>query len=129
MSRETIPWREVLEEALADPEIRAAWEQSALARAVANRLIKYRLDNQLTQRQLAERLGMRQSAVARLEDGEHNPSLAMLYRLSRALDIEFNVNITPGLDHPRLLGESLESAQVVERFQTSEGNRVVIAAT
>lgn len=38
---------------------------------------------------------MGQSAVARLESGEHEPTIATLARLSRALGIEFHIGITP----------------------------------
>ncbi|MBV8162296.1 MAG: helix-turn-helix transcriptional regulator, partial [Acidimicrobiia bacterium] len=39
--------------------------------------------------------GMRQPHIARLEAGEHEPSLTTLARLSRALGIEFHIDITP----------------------------------
>ena len=43
----------------------------------------------------ARMLGMRQPHIARLEAGEHEPSLAMLARLARVLDMEFHIDITP----------------------------------
>src|SRR5438067_10349614 len=79
---------EVRVRALQNPELRVRWEETALARAVALRLVRYRAEHGLTQTQLAERLGMRQPAIVRLEDGEHLPSIATLYRLVRGLGIE-----------------------------------------
>jgi transcriptional regulator with XRE-family HTH domain len=38
---------------------------------------------------------MKQPAVARLEAGEHNPSLDTLARLSSALGIDFHIRVTP----------------------------------
>jgi transcriptional regulator with XRE-family HTH domain len=38
---------------------------------------------------------MQQSAVARLEAGTHQPSLATLARLSTVLGIHLNLDITP----------------------------------
>jgi transcriptional regulator with XRE-family HTH domain len=38
---------------------------------------------------------MRQPAIARLEAGEHEPSLAMLARLARGLGTDFSIDITP----------------------------------
>ncbi len=40
-------------------------------------------------------LGMRKPHVARLEAGEHEPSLTTLSRLARVLDMEFRIDITP----------------------------------
>jgi transcriptional regulator with XRE-family HTH domain len=39
--------------------------------------------------------GMHQPAIARLEAGDHEPSLATLSRLARVLGIEFHIDITP----------------------------------
>jgi ribosome-binding protein aMBF1 (putative translation factor) len=80
---------------LVDSEIRRAYERSALAHAVAMRVIRYRIDHGLSQTGLAHLLGMHQPAIARLETGDHEPSLATLSRLARALGIEFHIDITP----------------------------------
>ena len=37
---------------------------------------------------------MRQSAIARLEAGDHNPSVDALIRLSQGLGIDFYIDIT-----------------------------------
>lgn len=50
---------------------------------------------QLSQTALARILGMHQPAVARLEAGDHEPSLATLSRLARKLGVEFHIDITP----------------------------------
>ena len=86
---------EVLAEHLKDPEFRAEWERTQLAHAVALRLIAYRVEHGLTQTDLARRVGLKQPAIARLEAGDHEPSLATLSRLSRGLGIEFHIDITP----------------------------------
>ena len=80
---------------LDDPEYRVEWERTHLAHEVAMRVISYRVKRQLTQTELARMLGMRQPHVARLEAGEHEPSLAMLSRLARVLGLEFHIDITP----------------------------------
>jgi DNA-binding XRE family transcriptional regulator len=86
---------EVLADQLDDPEFHQEWDRSAFARAVANRVIAYRVEHRLSQAQLGKQLGMAQSAVARLEGGDREPSLATLARLARCLDIEFHIDITP----------------------------------
>jgi len=80
---------------LTDPEIRREHDRTALAHAVAMRVIGYRIDHGLSQTELARMLGMHQPAIARLEAGDHEPSLATLSRLARGLGVEFHIDITP----------------------------------
>ena len=80
---------------LNDPECRAEREPTQLAHEVAMRVTAYRVEHQLTQPELARKLGMRQPHVAWLEAGEHEPSLAMLSRLARRLGMAFHIDITP----------------------------------
>jgi transcriptional regulator with XRE-family HTH domain len=88
--------REIREEALQrDPEFRAYWARTALARAVANEVIRYRVEHDLTQSQLARTLGMSQPAVARLEIGEHNPTWDTLNLLAGKLGATFMITISP----------------------------------
>lgn len=86
---------QIAAEDLADPEIRREYERTALAHAVAMRVIGYRIDHGLSQTGLARLLGMHQPAIARLEAGDHEPSLTTLSRLARTLGIEFHIDITP----------------------------------
>ena len=66
---------DLLSEELRDPAFRRDWERLAPARAVANSVIAYRAQRDLTQTALARMLGISQPAVARLEIGEHLPTL------------------------------------------------------
>lgn len=86
---------EVLAEQLKDPEFRQEWDRTAFARAVAQRVIAYRVEHNLSQAELGKQLNMAQSAVARLESGDREPSLSTLTRLARRLGIEFHIDITP----------------------------------
>ncbi len=86
---------EVLAEGLErNPEFRRKWERTTVAREIANMVIRYRIEHNLTQTALARLLGMYQPAIARLELGEHEPSLATLSRLARVLGMEFHIDIT-----------------------------------
>ena len=86
---------QVLAEQLKDPAFREEWERTALARAVATRVVAYRAQAGLSQAALARKLGVSQPLVARLEAGEHEPTLTTLVRLSRCLELEFHIEITP----------------------------------
>jgi ribosome-binding protein aMBF1 (putative translation factor) len=84
-----------LKKRLRNPDFRREWDRTALARAVALRLVEYRADYGLSQTALARKLQMQQPAIARLEAGDHNPSVDTLVRLSQGLGIDFHIDITP----------------------------------
>ncbi len=54
-------------------------------------LIEARIAAGLTQKELAQRMGTTQSAIARLEAGERTPTLDTLQRLAKALGISFTI--------------------------------------
>ena len=78
-----------------DPAFRAEWERTAVARWLAVEVAHYRAQHELSQRQLAELLGVHQSNVARMETGEHNPSVERLIRVASGLGIELMIDIRP----------------------------------
>jgi DNA-binding XRE family transcriptional regulator len=87
--------RDVVAEDIKDPAFRAEWDKTRFAHEVALKVIEYRVEHKVTQTELARQLGMRQPHIARLEAGDHEPSLTTLRRLSQALGIEFHIDITP----------------------------------
>ncbi len=117
---------EVLAEDLKDSAFRAEWERTALARAIANQVIAYRANHNLSQSQLAARLGMRQPQVARLEAAEHNPSIETLIRLAGVLDIEFAIDIRPAARPTRLVNKRAQTTAALS--VTSVGTTEVLVA-
>jgi len=91
----------------ADPDFAAEWNRLALARTVAGRLIGYRADHGLSQRQLAHRLGTSTSRVVELESGEINPVLETLTKIAAATGIEFAIDIAPANRDPRLVNQTV----------------------
>jgi ribosome-binding protein aMBF1 (putative translation factor) len=57
------------------------------------RLIEKRIKEGLTQKQLAKKLGTKQSAISRFESGNGNPTLLFLRNLATALDTELKVGL------------------------------------
>lgn len=116
-------FEEVLDRQLQDPELRAYWERTALARAVANAVIAYRSAHALSQRALAEQLGWKPSQVARLEMGEHHPSMETLAHLATRLGLRFAMEIGPAGRSTRR-----RQSETVEDITTLEGNRILVRA-
>ena len=79
-----------------DPEYRREHDRLKLANDVAVRVLAYRTELGISQAHLARKLGMRQPNIARLESGEHEPSLSTLMRLSLVLGLDFSIEITGG---------------------------------
>jgi DNA-binding XRE family transcriptional regulator len=103
---------EVVAEAMAaDPAFAAEWQRLALAREVAAELIRYRSDNGLNQRQLAELLGVRQPRIADLESGERNPRMETLIEISRKTGLEFAIDIAPAEQPPRLVTKRMRDSR------------------
>ncbi|MGI9002758.1 MAG: helix-turn-helix domain-containing protein [Pseudonocardia sp.] len=92
---------EIHERDLADPAYRAEHERTRFANDVAIRVLRYRTEHGLSQTTFGRLVGMRQPHVARLEGGEHEPSLSTLVRLSAALEVDFTVDINPAGVHLR----------------------------
>jgi ribosome-binding protein aMBF1 (putative translation factor) len=119
--------KDVLTRHLEDPKFRAEWERSALARAVAVAVVGYRTKHRITQTQLAKRLGVRQPHIARLELGEHTPSIEMLQRLSRALGLRFIVEVAPDRRGARKSALTFPPGVEVVEEVVSAGSRVRVA--
>jgi DNA-binding XRE family transcriptional regulator len=93
----------VVEEQLADPTFKAEWQRLAPAREFAATLLRYRAEHKLSQRALAERLGVSQPRVVKLESGEHNPEVDSIINAVRQLGIEFVLDVAPTGRKPALV--------------------------
>lgn len=70
-----------------DPDLAAAVEAERFSANVGAEILEARLQAGLTQKQLADRVGMHQSAIARLEDADYDGhSLKTLERIACALE-------------------------------------------
>lgn len=78
-----------------DPEFRKEYERADEEYALIEALIRARSEANLTQAELARRLGTTQSAVARLEGGRVSPSFATLRRYAEATGTRLTVGFVP----------------------------------
>jgi transcriptional regulator with XRE-family HTH domain len=62
---------------------------------VARQVIALRLQRGLTQKELAERIGTKQSGISRLESMDQLPSLSFLKRVAEALDAQLQIQLVP----------------------------------
>ncbi|MEK7463894.1 MAG: helix-turn-helix transcriptional regulator [Patescibacteria group bacterium] len=83
--------KEFMEEFLKDPENKKTYDSLELEFKIYNALVKARIEKKLTQRQLAQKLGIAQSALARFESGRTNPTLSFLQKVTSGLGLKLTV--------------------------------------
>ncbi len=79
-------WKKLEKELLKDPAVKAEVSKLAVEYEIARQIIKFRLSKKLTQAELAERAGLKQAYIARLESGNVNPTVESLNKVAVALD-------------------------------------------
>lgn len=89
----TKPWRSSIHRRMAgDPELQAMVEQELRAMEITQDLVRIRENQKLTQHEIAEKMGVSQPLVARLERGEApNVKLGTLVRYAAAANTSVEV--------------------------------------
>ena len=88
-------FKDFLAEQLEDPEIRAEWDALQPEFAIVQAMIDARKKSGLTQKQLADKTGIAQSDISKLETGNANPSLQTLQRLASGMGIVLRIEFLP----------------------------------
>lgn len=89
-------WNQVRNKLLSDPETSKEYQELRPQYEVISQFIKIRDEQGITQQELAERTGLRQSNISRFESGNYNPSLEFLVRIARGLGMELHIELRPG---------------------------------
>ena len=79
------PAQEARRQRARNSEYQAEAARLAPYEALARLVIKHRLERNLTQKELADRMGTSHSAISRIESGQHPASLQTMKRLAEAL--------------------------------------------
>ena len=85
--------KKYIEKQLENSEFAAEWERQRPEREYIKAIIAARLEQNLTQKELSERTGIRQSNISRIENGNSSPTVATLQQIAdgmgKTLHIEF----------------------------------------
>ena len=87
--------KEFKREQLENPEFRKEYESIQPEMDVIRALIDARTSKQLTQKQLAEKTGIHQADISKLENGTRNPSINLLKRLADGMDMVLKIEFVP----------------------------------
>lgn len=78
-------FKKYLSEQLKDPDFAAEWARQAPEREYIKAIIAARMESNLTQKELAQRTGIRQSNTSRIENGNSSPTIATLQQIARGM--------------------------------------------
>lgn len=90
-----VSWKEVEKELLEDPEVAKECANLEAEYQIIRQLITLRKEKKLTQKELAELIGDKQSNISRLESGNYNPTLAKLKKIAGCLNGRLEIRFVP----------------------------------
>ncbi len=86
---------EYLDEQLQNDEFKKEWEDSQPEMDVIRAMVDARISQNLSQKELAERTGINQADISKLENGTRNPSLKLLKRLADGMGMTLKLEFVP----------------------------------
>jgi len=81
-------------ELLKDPKVKAEYDRLGPQYDLIRQILDARIKKKISQKQLAEKIGTKQSAIARFEGGNINPSLSFIQKLASALKTPIKLTIS-----------------------------------
>lgn len=84
-----------LAEQLQDKEFRMEYDNLQPEFDVIRAIAYARESKKLTQKQLAQRSGINQADISKLENGTRNPSINLLKRLAEGMDMNLKIEFIP----------------------------------
>lgn len=88
-------FREYLNEQLKDPEFQREYDALEPEYQLINAILDARKSRNMTQKQLAERTGLSQGDISKLENGNTNPTIKLLHRIAEGLGMTLHFEFVP----------------------------------
>lgn len=85
-------FREISDKWMKDPAYKKAYDELDLEFSIISAVIDARIKKGLTQKKLAEKMGTKQSSIARFESGNYNPTLAFVQKLLNVIGVKIKVS-------------------------------------
>lgn len=87
--------KDMLDDQLMDEEFKAEYEAIQPEMDVMRALVDARISQNMTQKELAERTGINQADISKLENGTRNPSVSLLKRLAKGMGMTLRIEFVP----------------------------------
>jgi len=71
-----------------DAELKTEYDNLGLKYDLINKLIKFRKENDLTQKDFAKMVGLKQQAISRFEKGEIDPRLSFIKKIINGMNLK-----------------------------------------
>ncbi len=78
-----------------DPEFAKAYAEVEPEMNLIRAMVDARLRQHLTQKELAQKTGIAQTEISKIENGSRNPSIKILQRLAEGMDMMLKVTFEP----------------------------------
>ena len=88
-------FKEYKTQLLNNPEIREEYDRLEPEYELIKSIIRERLRQNMTQEQLAEKIGAQKTSIARLENPNYVKSLPMIKKIAQALDCRLVIRLEP----------------------------------
>ena len=86
-------WKQLKAELLQDKTVKKEYNKLTPRYTAISELISARIKKGITQRELAQKIGTKQSAIARFEAGNVNPSLGFLEKMAKVMGYKINITL------------------------------------
>ena len=93
MSKAGISFEEMKTDMLKDEEFKIEYEKLKPRYEAIEQIIRARKEQNITQAELAKRVGTQKSNISRLESGNYNPGLDFLAKIAESLGKEISVKL------------------------------------
>ena len=88
-------FNDYLGEQMRNEVFRKEYEKNQPELDIIRAIVEARASQHLTQKQLAERTGINQADISKLENGTRNPTINLLKRLADGMDMTLKIEFIP----------------------------------
>ncbi len=88
-------FNDFLDEQLQDEEFKKEYDDIQPELDVIKAIVDARISKNLTQKELAQRTGINQADISKLEHGIRNPSINLLKTLAEGMDMALKIEFVP----------------------------------
>jgi len=86
-------WKQLKTELLQNKAVKKEYDKLTPRYKIISELISARIKKGITQKELAQKIGTKQSAIARFEAGNINPSLGFLEKMAKVMGYRLNISL------------------------------------
>lgn len=111
---------------LADDNTKEKFQLDDMLYDISMKIFDYRMKNKLSQKKLADILGIKQSMVSKLESGLYNPTVEQLWKISQKLGWKFEMLLE---DKTEVSTQIWDNAYSDDSFNDKDAeNKLVVGA-